>query len=114
MKERTQKTESAGERVFAPAYLWDFRCDGSACDSHCCRGWRIPVDMASWERLARLPSKARKAVFAKLTEKEGTGWETRHDKNGACAFLGKDGLCRLQITHGEEFLPDVCDSYPSA
>ena len=112
MKERTQKTESAGERVFAPAYLWDFRCDGSACDSHCCRGWRIPVDMASWERLARLPSKARKAVFAKLTEKEGTGWETRHDKNGACAFLGKDGLCRLQTTHGEDYLPDICDSYP--
>ncbi len=109
---KTEQGEQAMERVFAPTYLWDFRCDGSACESHCCRGWRIPVDMASWERLARLPSKTRKAVFAKLVEKEGTGWEIKHDKNGACAFLGKDGLCRLQETHGEEYLPDVCDSYP--
>ena len=51
-------------------------------------------------------------VFSKLTEKEETGWETKHDKNGACAFLDTDGLCRLQKTHGEEFLPDICDSYP--
>lgn len=109
---QSNQEERSTERVFAPAYLWDFRCNGAACESHCCKGWRIPVDVASWERLARLPSKARKVVFSKLTEKEGTGWETRHDKNGACAFLGEDGLCRLQNTHGEDYLPDICDSYP--
>ena len=109
---QSNQGEQSEERVFAPSYLWDFRCDGAACGCHCCRDWRIPVDTAAWERLARLPSKARKAVFAKLTEKEETGWETKHDKNGACAFLDTDGLCRLQKTHGEEFLPDICDSYP--
>lgn len=109
---QSNQGEQSEERVFAPSYLWDFRCDGSACDCHCCRDWRIPVDAAAWERLARLPSKARKAVFSKLTEKEETGWETKHDKNGACAFLGTDSLCRLQATHGEAYLPDICDSYP--
>ncbi len=109
---QSNQGEQSEERVFAPSYLWEFRCDGAACDCHCCRDWRIPVDAAAWERLARLPSKARKTVFSKLTEKEETGWETKHDKNGACAFLGEDGLCCLQATHGEAYLPDICDSYP--
>ena len=109
---QSNQVERAGERVFAPSYLWDFRCDGTICDCHCCKGWRIPVDAAAWERLARLPSKARKAVFAKLTEKEETGWETKHAKNEACSFLSADGLCFLQTTYGEAYLPDICDSYP--
>ena len=112
MPEPTEKTASSMERVFAPSYLWDFRCDGAACGSHCCRGWRIPVDMASRERLARLPAAARKAVFANLAEKEPAGWETKHRGDGACAFLGGDGFCRLQRAHGETYLPDICDSYP--
>ena len=115
MAERTGKPgqkEQKEDRVFAPSYLWDFLCDGSACDCRCCRDWRIPVDAAAWERLARLPSKARKSVFAKLVEKEESGWETKHEKGGACSFLGADGLCFLQTTHGEDYLPDVCDSYP--
>lgn len=103
--------EQNDERVFGPAYLWDFHCDGAACGCRCCRGWRIPVDMAAWERLARLKSKARKAVFANLTEKE-TGWETKHDEDGTCAFLDGNGLCSLQKAHGEDYLPDVCDSFP--
>lgn len=109
---QSNQEERSEERVFAPSYLWDFRCDGTACGSHCCRGWHIPVDTASWERLARLPSKEHKSVFANLIEKEPTGWETKHADDGACAFLGEDGLCRLQIAHGQAYLPDVCDSYP--
>ena len=109
---QSNQEERSEERVFAPSYLWDFRCDGTACGSHCCRGWHIPVDTASWERLARLPSKERKSVFANLIEKEPTGGETKHADDGACAFLGEDGLCRLQIAHGQAYLPDVCDSYP--
>lgn len=115
MGERTGQSnqeEQSEERVFAPAYLWEFRCDGAACESHCCRDWRIPVDAAAWERLARLPSKDRKAVFTKLVEKDETGWETRHNEDGACAFLDEDGLCSLQKRHGETYLPDICDSYP--
>jgi len=109
---QSNQEKRSEERVFAPSYLWDFRCDGAACGSHCCRDWRIPVDMAAWERMARLPSKERKTIFAKLTEKEETGWETRHNEDGACAFLDEDGLCSLQKRHGESYLPDICESYP--
>ena len=115
MGERTGQSnqgELSEERVFAPSYFWEFRCNGSACGSHCCRDWRIPVDTAAWERLARLPSKDRKAVFSKLVEKEDADWETKHEENGACSFLGADGLCCLQTTYGEAYLPDICDSYP--
>ena len=104
-------TDGTEERVFAPAYLWDFHCDGAACGSRCCRGWHIPVDAASRERFSSLPPEKRNGIFERLAEKE-TGWETAKDADGNCAFLRGDGLCQLQKSCGEAYLPDICDSYP--
>ena len=101
--------EQALERVFAPAYLWNFVCDGTACGSRCCGGWRIPVDAAARARLEKLPE--RENIFARL-ERKGAGWMTRHGESGNCAFLDEGGLCLLQKRHGEMYLPDICDSYP--
>ena len=101
--------EQSCERVFAPAYIWDFFCDGAACGSRCCGGWRIPVDAASRERLETISE--REEIFAHL-EQQDTGWATRHGENGNCSFLDADGLCLLQKKYGEEYLPDICYSYP--
>lgn len=103
--------ERTAERVFAPAYLWDFVCDGAACGSKCCGSWRIPLDEVARKRWGTLPPAAREAVFARVIRKE-TGWEMRHGADGNCAFLDGDGLCRLQKRHGESYLPDICDAYP--
>ena len=32
--------------------------------------------------------------------------------SGACPFLNENLLCNLQLKHGEEFLPAVCQSFP--
>ena len=101
--------EQSFERVFAPAYIWDFLCDGAACGSRCCGGWRIPVDAASRERLEKISG--REEILARL-EQQDAGWATRHGENGNCAFIDADGLCLLQKKHGEEYLPDICYSYP--
>lgn len=111
MPERTKKTGSSTERVFAPAYLWDFRCDGAACGSWCCQGWRIPVDPAARKRFESLPTKSGDAIISNLVDTE-QGWKTAQDEDGNCAFLCEDGLCRLQKEYGEDYLPDICDSYP--
>ena len=111
MPERAEKTGASAERVFAPAYLWEFRCDGAACGSRCCRGWRIPVDSAARERFASLPKKTGDAIISNLVEAE-QGWKMAQDETGNCTSLCEDGLCRLQKEYGEDYLPDVCDSYP--
>ncbi len=103
--------EARMERVFAPSYLWRFRCDGRACGSRCCRGWTVPVDGAARTRYETLPEAARAMVFAGL-ERAGETWRTRHDATGACAFLDGNGLCALQKRYGEAYLSAVCASYP--
>ena len=103
--------EECVEEVFGPVYPREFKCDGAACGSLCCGSWHIPVDVMARERLASLPVPARDDIFGNLLEKE-SGWEMSHRENGNCAFLDGDGLCRLQKNHGEEYLPDVCYSYP--
>ncbi len=99
------------ERVFAPAYLWAFCCDGSACGSRCCGGWRIPVDTAARRRLEALPEPARNEVLARM-EQTASGWVMAHGADGNCAFLDDDGLCLLQKRYGESCLADICYSYP--
>lgn len=103
--------EECVERGFGPVYFQEFACDGAACGSLCCGGWHIPVDPMARNRFASLPAPDRDEIFGTLSEKE-TGWESRHGEDGNCAFLDGDGLCRLQKKYGEEYLPDVCYSYP--
>ena len=103
--------EERVERVFGPVYFQKFACDGTVCGSLCCGGWHIPVDPMTRTRFASLPAPACDDIFGMLAEK-ATGWEVRHGDDGNCAFLDGDGLCRLQKKFGEDYLPDVCYSYP--
>lgn len=104
-------TEERVEQVFGPAYFRKFVCDGTACGSLCCGGWHIPVDPLARKRFDSLSAPVRDDIFGKLTEKE-SGWEMCHGEDGNCAFLDGDGLCSLQKKCGEDYLPDVCYSFP--
>lgn len=90
-----------------PKYLDAFKCDGNKCGALCCRSsWNIFVDAATCEKYLRLGSN----VFKHL-RKDGEKIFIDHD-NGACPFLTADNLCGLQRDHGEDFLSQVCASYP--
>lgn len=103
--------EESVERVFGPIYPRAFTCDGAVCGSLCCGRWHIPVDALTRKRWESLQESARDEIFGNLSETE-RGWGMRHGKNGNCAFLDGNGLCRLQKKYGEDALSDICYSYP--
>jgi len=97
-----------------PEYVGQFRCDGKVCGSRCCRDWSVAVDPGTYEKYQELePEEVRDEIcgwFSGQDEKGNYPVRLREDRR--CPFLRQDSLCRLQRDYGEEFLSDICYSYP--
>lgn len=96
-------------KIYRPIYVSQFKCDGAACGSRCCRDWRIFVDEQTREKFSRLPEDDRSDFFRHVDE---SAQSFAMQPSGACPFLDENFLCRLQLKHGEEFLPAICQSFP--
>lgn len=96
-------------KVLRPTYCAEFKCDGSACGSRCCRDWRIVLDDDTRQKYLRLPADDREEIFRHVDE---AAQVFKLQRSGACPFLDENFLCRLQLKHGEDFLTAVCQSFP--
>ncbi|MBR2775256.1 MAG: flagellin lysine-N-methylase [Selenomonadaceae bacterium] len=94
-------------KVYRPNYVGAFKCDGKACESRCCRDWRIVLDEQTRQKY--LTSPAAKEILSHVDE---TGQAFQMQSSGACPFLDENFLCKLQLKHGEEFLTAICQSFP--
>lgn len=113
----TPEMKAARPLLTVPTYLSGFRCLGADCEDHCCYGWDIFVDRASYQRYRKLKATPLAALVAKAVRRNRRdAADTRYAKiqrNGDdCPFLTGSGLCRLQAELGESFLPDVCAVFP--
>ena len=100
------------EKIFClkPKYLDEFKCDGSKCGAQCCRSdWAICIDAKTYEKYSALPQA--QEILRHLRGSSDEKYFIAHDGK-ACPFLGEDNLCRIQKAHGENFLSQVCASYP--
>ena len=102
---------------FQPTYMNEFQCDGSKCQSMCCkRPWQITFDTDTYEKYKHIQPRYKSEAIRKHLKH----WEDRNlyvverwpDEKGACVFLDKDGLCRIQKEYGEDYLSLVCLGYP--
>ena len=98
-------------KTYRPTYVKDFKCDGKVCDSRCCRDWRVVVDAQTREKFLRLPDDDRQDFFRHVTTLDAAQ-VLQMKPSGACPFLDENFLCRLQLKHGENFLPAICQSFP--
>ncbi len=96
-------------KIFRPTYVKDFKCDGKACGSRCCRDWRVVLDEETREKFLRLPADDRQNIFKHVDE---SARAFKMKNSGACPFLDENFLCKLQLKHGEDFLTAVCQSFP--
>lgn len=96
-------------KIYRPTYIAAFKCDGKVCASRCCRDWKVLVDGATRENFLRLPAADREYFFAHVDE---SAQAFTMKPSGACPFLDENFLCKLQLKHGEDFLPAICQSFP--
>ena len=103
---------------FTLRYMERFRCIGPECEDNCCYGWSVMVDGPHYKKLetaASLTSKAERQRFSNaMTEVPGRHklHAIRLKPDGDCPMLEPSGMCHVQATWGEDYLPDVCATYP--
>ncbi len=100
-----------------PRYFGDFHCIGNACKDNCCWGWRIDWKKEEIDKLKT--SENCSPELKELIDKSFVTNEAREgmyrvefDEKGKCPLLTENGLCRIQMELGVEYMSKTCMIYP--
>ena len=99
---------------FQPEYVKKFKCDGSKCNAHCCKGWTITIDDATYKKYSQIKpkDKAEEIIACMKFDSERKEYVMTLKPNSFCPMLTEKNLCRLQANYGEKFLSKTCATYP--
>lgn len=92
------------------SFYSQFHCTMSDCPATCCRGWQIVFDDDTYAKYMREPGLAGLRLRSGITRRNGMTM-FRH-RRGKCPFLTKERTCGVQISLGEDYMPDVCRIFP--
>ncbi len=92
--------------VYAPNYYSRFKCIADGCKHSCCIGWEICIDGITLEKYKPIQN-----IYSTVTECDG-GHCFALRADGRCPHLCDSGLCSIIISHGEDFLSDICKAHP--
>lgn len=96
-------------RYIIPDYYKKYACIADRCEDTCCAGWQIVVDDRSWRRYLHVRGLFGRYVRRALRKKDHT---FRQTKDGRCAFLDQNNLCRMYRALGRNSLCRTCRRYP--
>ena len=106
-------------RIISPSYVTGFKCIGDKCEDSCCIGWDIDIDKITYRKYFRTKDIQMKQEFMKhvYRNEDCDSEEVDYGRVGIneskwCPFLDEDKLCRIYSNLGEEYLSNVCYSYP--
>ncbi|MBR6812634.1 MAG: flagellin lysine-N-methylase [Oscillospiraceae bacterium] len=96
--------------LYAPLYYKDFTCTADKCTHSCCIGWEIDIDAAALERYKGLDDPYKVEIIASISYEGSPHFTLCEDER--CPHLDKDGLCKIILTAGEEYLCHICREHP--
>ncbi len=106
-------------KVISPSYVKGFKCIGGVCEDSCCIGWDIDIDKLTFRKYFRTKDPQMKQEFRKHVYKNEECDSEEVDygrmfikKDKWCPFLDEDKLCKIYSNLGEDYLSNVCHSYP--
>ena len=102
-----------------PSYLNEFKCLGGNCEDNCCGGWEIHIDKITFEQYENLQDKKMKKYINKnifIRDKYKNVnldyGQIKLNYNNKCPFLNRKNECSIQCKLGEDYLSDICTTYP--
>lgn len=106
-------------QIISPSYVSGFKCIGGECEDSCCIGWDIDIDKLTFRKYFRTKDPLMKHEFRKHVYRneecdcEEVDYGRMHiNKDKWCPFLDKNRLCKIYSNLGEDYLSNVCHSYP--
>ncbi|MDQ1214497.1 flagellin lysine-N-methylase [Pantoea anthophila] len=104
--------------VVEPLFVSAFKCIGSECRDHCCKGWDITLDKPTVNRYLKsslIEIKTLAAENITTTRKSFANWGTmKLNTAGNCAFMDDNRLCKVHSQLGAAALSNTCATYPRA
>ncbi len=91
------------------SFYKQFVCTGGKCEHTCCRGWMIPLTGEDVDRFRSQKGRLGLSLRAAVSNRDIVCF---NKGSGECAFHDRNGLCRLQIIKGHEFIPEACRMFP--
>lgn len=104
--------------LLIPQYMNSFRCLGTDCDDSCCIGWLVFIDRHTYKKYQKIKSSGMKRELDKNIARNRNNptddnYAVLHMRqDNSCPFLSGERLCRIQMELGEDFLSEVCCTYP--
>lgn len=106
-------------KMTIPDYVKDFKCIGGSCEDSCCIGWDIDIDKITYRSYFRTKNESMKKRFKehvymnRACDSEDVDYgRVKIRENHWCPFLNEEKLCDIYTELGEEYLSNVCTSYP--
>ena len=101
------------------SYLKEFQCIGGICEDNCCIGWNVEIDEETYGKYRDVKDSELNRIIRKYVYLNEGCYDKNVDyglvellKNRRCPFLNKENLCSIQLRKGEDYLSNVCASYP--
>lgn len=106
-------------KVIYPEYLDEFKCIGGKCVDICCRGWCIFIDKGTFKKYESIKEREIQRFITENIKirdncrNEDVAYaEIKLNKDNSCPFLDTNKLCMIQRKYGEDYLSQVCKTYP--
>ena len=97
-------------KLYAPQYYKSFTCIADRCEHSCCIGWEIDVDGETLKRYECLGDGYGDAVRSSISYDGDPHFKLFADDR--CPHLNGQGLCKIIMNLGEEYLCDICREHP--
>ena len=100
-------------------FVQNFECIGANCSDTCCKGWTILIDKKRYQKYRNSRSEEIREISRNSLKKISSDTRTDAgfaeillDKEGRCAFLKEDQLCKVYEKLGERNLSKTCATFP--
>lgn len=93
-----------------PEFYGEFFCKAGECNHSCCKGWEIDIDECTAAKYLEEKSPFGETLRENIIFGETASFKLTPDER--CPFLQNDGLCRIILEKGEDFLCEICSMHP--
>ncbi len=102
--------------VIEPVFVTKFKCIGSECRDHCCKGWDIRLDKSTVNRYLKSSQIEIRNIASEniiMSKKSFSNWGSmKLSSQGVCAFMDESRLCKVHKQLGASALSHTCATYP--
>lgn len=106
-------------KIRKATYLNEFKCIGGSCEDNCCIGWNVEIDKETFAKYQKIKDPELAEIIKETIYINEDSYDVNVDYaivelkgNKHCPFLNDSRLCKMQARLGEDYLSNVCATYP--